>query len=101
MSRITKEAIVNFIMEKYDINTKKGAQDKLKDSIELITSCIEESLINDTIQLSPLGSFKIRKSKEREGRDPSNHKPIKIKSKVNIKFVPSATVKRSLQNKLK
>ena len=96
MARITKEIMVNGLVE---INkmTKADAKRIIDNAIQVIISEIEESSVGDIIQFSPLGSFKLMKSKEREGRNPKTGEAINIKSKVILKFIPSATIKRNIQ----
>jgi len=76
---MNKGELIDAIAQKASI-TKKDADALLTAALEAITEAVAKG---DTVTLVGFGTFEARERKEREGRNPSTGKPIKI---------PAATV---------
>ena len=71
---------------------------KAKESMEAIIEGIGESLSRrEKVQIQGLGSFDIRVTKERRGRNPKTGEPLKIPSRKVPTFRPAPTLKEKVR----
>ena len=71
---------------------------KAKESMEAIIEGIGESLSRrEKVQIQGLGSFDIRVTKERRGRNPKTGEPLKIPSRKVPVFRPGPILKKKVR----
>ncbi len=63
-------------------------------AINAVMECVKKGVIKDSlVQLVGFGSFRLRKRKARNGRNPRNGKTIKIKASKSVAFRPGKGLK--------
>lgn len=85
---MNKAELVEVVAEKTE--TKKQAQD----IIETVLDSVKKSLKkNDDVSIAGLGSFKVKKTKARMGRNPKTGESIKIPAKKKVTFKAAKDLK--------
>lgn len=89
---MTRNELIEATSERSNIdkNTVKKVFDGLKDTI------FEQLLQGNEVQLHGIGTFKVHRSEERNGRNPATGKPIVIAAKNRAKFYSSKSLDDSL-----
>ncbi len=89
-------------MNKAELVEKVASQTGLtkktcRETIDVVTSTITESLARgEKVTLVGFGTFKVRKRKARQGRNPQTGKEIQIPAKEVPKFEPGKNLKEAV-----
>lgn len=73
---MNKTELIASVAKKTDL-TKKDAEKATKALFEAISASLKKG---EKVQIIGFGTFEVRHRKAREGRNPQNNKPIKIKA---------------------
>ena len=85
---MNKAQLIATVSEKTE--TKKQAQDM----VEFILDSIKKTLKKrDPVAISGFGTFKVKQTKERMGRNPKTGEAIQIPAKKKVAFRPSKELK--------
>lgn len=88
MQNITRDEISEFINNKFGLSKK--------DCSDLVNLLLEEIIIglitNNIVKIHNFGTFKIKKKKERLGRNPKTKEDVIISSRNVISFTPSKKI---------
>ena len=93
-NNITRDDIAEYINEEFGL-TKKDCNDLVNDIIEEIINGLNEKQI---VKIHNFGTFKIRRKKERIGRNPKTKEDVMISERNVISFIPSKTILKKLNN---
>lgn len=86
---LTKADIASALSEKIGVNRYRS-----KELVELFFSVIKGALAdNEEVKLSGFGTFKVRKKRERPGRNPRTGEPYKIGARRVVTFRASNKLK--------
>ncbi len=86
---MNKTELVAAIAKKADL-TAKDADKALAAVIDVITAALAKG---EKVQITGFGTFEVREKAAREGRNPSNGKPIKIAASKAPAFKPGKALK--------
>ena len=87
--KIGKQGILDKYSELKGI-TKKEAEKNFEDSIEVIKELIKEGY---DVSIMEFGTFEIRETNAREGKNPRTKEPIQIPAGRKVAFKPSKKLK--------
>ncbi len=74
------------------------SQKNTKENLEVLTGLMREQFVKEkSITFQNFGSFKIKKTKEREVYNPTLKKKIKVSQKNNLSFKASTILKESVK----
>lgn len=73
---MNKTELIASVAKKTDL-TKKDAEKAVKALFETVSATLKKG---EKVQVIGFGTFEVRHRKAREGRNPQNNKPIKIKA---------------------
>ncbi|AXK44020.1 HU family DNA-binding protein [Erythrobacter aureus] len=85
-------ALVDTLAEKHGLS-KTDARAILDTTFDAIVDSVNKG---DDVQLSGVGKFALKETKERQGRNPSTGEPMTIAAQRKITFTPAKAVKDKL-----
>ncbi len=85
-------ALVDVIAEKHDLS-KSDARAVLDTVFDTIVDSVNKG---DDVQLSGVGKFSLKETKERQGRNPATGEAMTIAASRKIAFTPAKAVKDKL-----
>lgn len=89
---MTQRDLINAIATKAKL-TKAAATTALNAFVDAVTSTIKKG---DKVALAGFGTFKVRKTKARMGRNPQTGKSIKIPAKKKVVFRAATALKKKV-----
>jgi len=90
---MTKSEMVKKLAESWGGISNRQANDNLDALIELIGKTVKKEKV---LKIPNLGSFKLRQTKARTGRNPQTGEPMKIPARRKVAFTPAKTFKESI-----
>lgn len=89
MPTLSKSALIDQIASSTG-STKKAAAENLSAVFDTIFTAVKQG---NTVSLAGIGTFKLKKSEARTGRNPRTGEPIAIEAKTSVTFkaAPSVT----------
>jgi nucleoid DNA-binding protein len=74
------------------------AERKASKAIKALVKVIQSTLKNgDVISLSGLGSFRVKSTRAKQGRNPKTKEPVSIPAGIKVSFKPTATLKKIIK----
>ena len=61
--------------------------------VAVVDGLVKEILSSEKLRVSGLGTFSVKESKAREGRNPATGEKIQIPAKKSVKFAPTKELK--------
>ena len=96
MENTTREEISEFINNEFGLSRKDCS-----DLVNLLLEDIITGLIsNNIVKIHNFGTFKIKKKKERIGRNPKTKENVVISSRNVISFTPSKKILKAINNNI-
>ncbi|MCI1821197.1 MAG: HU family DNA-binding protein [Megasphaera sp.] len=92
---MNKTELIASVAQKSDL-TKKDAEKAVKAVFASISETLNKG---DKVQIIGFGTFEVRQRKAREGRNPQNNKPIKIKASKTPAFKAGKQLKDMVNKK--
>ena len=92
---MNKTELIASVAKKTDL-TKKDAEKATKALFEAISASLKKG---EKVQIIGFGTFEVRHRKAREGRNPQNNKPIKIKASKTPAFKAGKQLKDLVNKK--
>jgi nucleoid DNA-binding protein len=93
MAKVTRDQLVEVLLEKKVISSKKEGLDAINTLVETIKSELKKG--ND-VAIAGLGVFRVSKRKERMGINPKTGEKIKIPAKKAVKFRAAKDLKQAV-----
>ena len=90
---MTKTEMVKKLAESWGGISNRQANDNLDTLIDFITKAVKK---DKQLKIPNLGTFKLRQTKARMGRNPRTGEPIKISAKRKVAFTPAKPFKESI-----
>jgi DNA-binding protein HU-beta len=90
---MTKSEMVKKLSESWGGISIRQANDNLDVLIDLIGKTVKKEKV---LKIPNLGSFKLRQTKARTGRNPQTGEPIKIPARRKVGFTPAKTFKEAI-----
>jgi len=90
---MTKSEMVKKLAESWGGISNRQANDNLDVLIEFIGKTVKKEKV---LKIPNLGSFKLRQTKARTGRNPQTGEPIKIPARRKVAFTPAKTFKEAI-----
>jgi nucleoid DNA-binding protein len=90
---MTKSEMVKRLAESWGGISNRQANDNLNVLIDLIGKTVKKE---KALKIPDLGTFKLRQTKARIGRNPQTGEPIKIPARRKVAFTPSKTLKEAI-----
>lgn len=90
---MTKSQMVQKLAESWGDIPKRQANDNLTALIDFIGKTVKKEKM---LKIPNLGTFKLRQSKARMGRNPQTGEPIKISARRKVAFTPAKLFKESI-----
>jgi len=91
---LTRAEIAQAVFE--DLGLSFRESEKLVDS--LFKEIMQTLTFGESVKLSSFGTFSVKTKKARVGRNPKTGVEYPIKTRRTIRFTPSVTLKKSVQN---
>jgi nucleoid DNA-binding protein len=91
---IKKEDIINLIAERTDLTKVKA-----REIFDAIIDVMKEQIVEngeEGVSFGDIGKFKVKRTKERTGKNPLTGKEVLIKAKNKLSFQPSSVIKQEL-----
>ena len=96
MKNITREEISEFINNEFGLSRKDCS-----DLVNFLLEDIIAGLIsNNIVKIHNFGTFKVKKKKERIGRNPKTKENVVISSRNVISFTPSKKILKAINNNI-
>jgi len=95
---MTKSEMVKKLAESWGGISNRQANDNLNVFIDLIGKTVKKE---KALKIPDLGTFKLRQTKARTGRNPQTGEPIKIPARRKVAFTPSKTLKEAILGPVK
>ena len=92
---MNKTELIAAVAEEAEM-TKKDAEKAVKAVIDVVSGALAKG---EKVQLIGFGTFEVRQRKAREGRNPQNNKPIKIKASKTPAFKAGKQLKDMVNKK--
>ena len=92
---MNKTELIASVAKKTDL-TKKDAEKAVKALFETVSASLKKG---EKVQIIGFGTFEVRHRKAREGRNPQNNKPIKIKASKTPAFKAGKQLKDLVNKK--
>ena len=96
MQNITREEISEFINSEFGLSRK--------DCSDLVNFLLEDIIVglisNNIVKIHNFGTFKVKKKKERIGRNPKTKENVVISSRNVISFTPSKKIIKVINNNI-
>ena len=90
----TRKEIVNSIYR--NLGFSKNFSSNVVD--DLFETIIQSIIKFDKLKISSFGTFEIKNKKERIGRNPKTKVKAKIPARKVVKFIPSLSIKKKINN---
>jgi nucleoid DNA-binding protein len=90
---MTKSEMVKKLAESWGGISNRQADDNLTVLIDLISKTVKKDKV---LKIPNLGSFKLRQTKARIGRNPQTGEPLKISARKKVGFTPAKAFKESI-----
>jgi DNA-binding protein HU-beta len=90
---MTKSDMVKKLAESWGGISNRQADDNLNALIELIGKTVKKE---KSLKIPNLGTFRLRQTKARTGRNPQTGEPIKIPARRKVGFTPSKALKEAI-----
>lgn len=91
---LTKADIIDVVQEKMGLPRTAAAR-VVDDLFEIIKDALARG---ESVKISGLGNFEVRKKKERRGRNPQTGDDMTIEARTVLTFKPSQSIRKSLRN---
>jgi nucleoid DNA-binding protein len=95
---MTKSEMVKKLAESWGGISNRQANDNLNVLIDLIGKTVKKE---KALKIPDLGTFKLRQTKARMGRNPQTGEPIKIPARRKVGFTPAKTLKEAILGPMK
>jgi DNA-binding protein HU-beta len=95
---MTKSEMVKKLAESWGGISNRAADDNLTALIDFISKTVKKEKV---LKIPNLGSFKLRQTKARTGRNPQTGEPIKIPARRKVAFTAAKTFKESILGAVK
>ncbi|HXG18015.1 MAG TPA: HU family DNA-binding protein [Methylomirabilota bacterium] len=90
---MTKSEMVKKLAESWGGVSNRQADENLTALIDFITKTVKKDKV---LKIPNLGTFKLRQTKARTGRNPQTGEPIKIPARRKVAFSPAKVFKESI-----
>jgi DNA-binding protein HU-beta len=90
---MTKSEMVKKLSESWGGISNRQANDNLNALIDLIGKTVKKE---KALKIPDLGTFKLRQTKARMGRNPQTGEPLKIPARRKVGFTPAKTFKEAI-----
>ena len=91
---MTKEGLVEAILSKFELASKKQAREIVETIFETITKTLARG---EEVAVSGFGTFRIARRAAREGINPRTGEKIQIPASIKPKFRASKTLKEAIK----
>jgi DNA-binding protein HU-beta len=95
---MTKSEMVKKLAENWGGISNRQADDNLTGLIDLISKTVKKDKV---LKIPNLGTFKLRQTKARTGRNPQTGEPIKIPARRKVGFTAAKAFKESILGPMK
>lgn len=95
---MTKSEMVKKLAEAWGGISNRQANDNLNAFIDFVSKTVKKDKV---LKIPNLGSFKLRQTKARTGRNPQTGEPIKIPARRKVGFTAAKTFKESILGAMK
>jgi DNA-binding protein HU-beta len=95
---MTKSEMVKKLAESWGGISNRQADDNLTGLIDLISKTVKKDKV---LKIPNLGTFRLRQTKARTGRNPQTGEPIKIPARRKVGFTAAKAFKESILGPLK
>lgn len=90
---MTKSEMVKKLSESWGGISNRQANENLNALIDLIGKTVKKE---KALKIPDLGTFKLRQTKARTGRNPQTGEPLKIPARRKVAFTPAKTFKEAI-----